>query len=498
MLEQFSKEEIVNLYNACSKDSALFAKIFLSHIVTEIPSYHRDIYSILDKRYKYNALVLHRGAAKTTISRHIKGLQNILFMKEPVQLWISETIDQASKDLIGIQYEVDNNDLIKQFFGELKGTRWNIEEAEFSNGCYIMCKGYGSRVRGVKWKNQRPSILQMDDFESMTNSATEGQRVSVMDWINAQILPAGDENPTYQFFGTICHPDSFLARTKKMAIFQPPNGVYYERAIEHEGKPVWDKRYSKQWIKDKQDYYKDVNDMASFLQEYYNIPKMFGNVLFDVSKVNIIDASFDKYENITWLNINGQKQFVHVFIGVDPARSLASSADRTCISVVAINHLRQYILLEIFADRITPSQQIEKIFELVEKYRPQFVTIETTAYQYALADWCRQKMSEGRQPMFSINEYQRKQTKNQKFTEGLEPIINNGLMMHLPHCTGIELFKKEASYFNVDKEHDDTIDAVYLALQNSYAPMAGTDVNKLIEYKKTKKPKKQRLTWMTV
>ena len=138
LIEQLStldNEELVNLHQAMSNDSQLFAQICLPHIIRKgIPDFHKPIYTALDKRHRYMSFVLFRGSGKSTLSHSIKGLHNICFQKEKYIVFISESIDQAAADLIGIQDEIVSNDMIQMLFGELKGKIWNVEESEFANG----------------------------------------------------------------------------------------------------------------------------------------------------------------------------------------------------------------------------------------------------------------------------------------------------------------------------------------------------------------------------
>lgn len=75
-----------------------------------------------------------------------------------------------------------------------------------------------------------------------------------------------------------------------------------------------------------------------------------------------------------------------VYIGVDPAISLADTADRFVITVLGVTKDRhQVYLLEQYAGRIPFPEQVDKINQMFQKWSPQFIGIEKTAYQAALA-----------------------------------------------------------------------------------------------------------------
>ena len=171
-----SPEELQRLYVAMKNDYEVFARTVMGHIVTEVPDYQHQVYQALNKRYENNAFVLFRGAAKSSISKSIQVTSDLCFAREAFTILLSESIDQASKDLVSVVDEIENNEIIRALFGNLKGSTWNKEEIEASNGCFVQAKGYGSRIRGLKWKNMRITKNILDDYESENNTATEKQR----------------------------------------------------------------------------------------------------------------------------------------------------------------------------------------------------------------------------------------------------------------------------------------------------------------------------------
>jgi predicted phage terminase large subunit-like protein len=76
---------------------------------------------------------------------------------------------------------------------------------------------------------------------------------------------------------------------------------------------------------------------------------------------------------------------LEVYIGVDPAISLADSADRWAAAVLGVTRDKsQAYLLDIYADRIPFPDQIEKLQELQVTWRPMFIGVESVAFQRSL------------------------------------------------------------------------------------------------------------------
>ena len=61
-IQALDPEEQRALYYSMGVDTALFAKVVMSHIVTEVPEFHKEIYSMLDdmtqRKYNYSASVI--------------------------------------------------------------------------------------------------------------------------------------------------------------------------------------------------------------------------------------------------------------------------------------------------------------------------------------------------------------------------------------------------------------------------------------------------------
>ena len=511
-IERLTPEEQLQLFDTLGRDSCLFSRIVMGHVVRDVPDMHRDIYKILDDstgpnpRYNYVAMVLFRGAAKSTI-KTFKQVHDIVYRHEPVSLFLSEAEDQSIRDLIAVQDEIESNEVLNALYGPLKGSNlWNRTECEFANGVYVAAKGWRSKIRGLKWKMQRPTKLWLDDFEGETNSKTVDARRGVKEWIDRQVLPAGDTHPKTIFLGTIVHPDAYLAKIKDLDMFTGKGGVYYERAIAGAmdgANPAWASRYPTEWILAKKRYYEQSGEMASFMQEYFNIPAELSDPKFNTDMVQEVSGgTFDTYLTETYIKTDtGRAIPVNVFVGVDVASTTNARSDRTVITTIGVLPNGNAVILDIFAEKISVLEQVNKVFEIVDRYKPKHVTVETYGYQRSLKEWLEDKMTE-RQNYFAIEPFNENKSKSKKYIEGLEPFINDGRIGYMEGCKNIQLFFEEARNFSGGiRDHDDTLDGLFLALNKSYAPPEGYDVAARIESMKKalkSKDKKKKLTWVTI
>jgi predicted phage terminase large subunit-like protein len=75
------------------------------------------------------------------------------------------------------------------------------------------------------------------------------------------------------------------------------------------------------------------------------------------------------------------------YLGVDPAISLADTADKFAMALIGVTKDNsQAFLIKLWAGRIPFAEQLEKIEEWHTQYRPQYIFVEAVAYQRALAD----------------------------------------------------------------------------------------------------------------
>ena len=56
-------------------------------------------------------------------------------------------------------------EIIKYYFGSLKGKKWTEEDIELANGCKLLPKSNVSGIRGGAKLHKRYDLIILDDFE---------------------------------------------------------------------------------------------------------------------------------------------------------------------------------------------------------------------------------------------------------------------------------------------------------------------------------------------
>lgn len=168
------------------------------------------------ERGQKSGVVGPRGGAKTTwIMAH--ALRSICERTEQYILLLAETGDQANKYLTAIKGELrDNDDLARDYPNATgRGSTWNVGSILTRNGVAVEALGMGHAIRGRKFREARPSLVLVDDPEGKKHAISPREREKSWDYLNKDVLNAGDERTNYFVAGTAIHRDCMALRLLK-------------------------------------------------------------------------------------------------------------------------------------------------------------------------------------------------------------------------------------------------------------------------------------------
>lgn len=232
------------------------------------------------------------------------------------------------------------------------------------------------------------------------------------------------------------------------ALQDPDHGRVEYRSLDN---PYFPK---KEWALQKRTYHPLL-----FKQEYM--------AAFDSMAGKELSGDWLKYYEIRDLprdKDNPKNYDLRLFMGVDPAISLADEADRFVMSLLGVTKdSTQVYLLEQWAGRVPFPDQVDLIAEWHQKYRPQLIGIESNAYQAALS----QQVSrlESLPPVVPI--ITRGQKKEQRIL-AMAPLFKIGkVRIRQEHRDFIDEWLDYDS--TVKNPHDDCLDSVEIALQTAGA-----------------------------
>ena len=123
-----------------------------------------------------------RGHAKST-SLTFKGtIHAVVYGYKHYPIIISDSSDQAEGFLDNIRVEFEENEAIREDFGDLTGKVWRSNVLVTSTNIKVEAIGSGKKIRGRKHRNWRPDLLILDDIENDENVRTPEQRAKLDSW----------------------------------------------------------------------------------------------------------------------------------------------------------------------------------------------------------------------------------------------------------------------------------------------------------------------------
>lgn len=156
-----------------------------------------------------------RGHAKST-SLTFKGtIHSMVYGYKHYPIIISDSSDQAEGFLENIRVEFEENEALREDFGDLVGKVWRSNVLVTSTNIKVEAIGSGKKIRGRKHRNWRPDLLVLDDIENDENVRTPEQRAKLESWFQKAVSKAGDDYTDIVYIGTLLHYDSLLAKTLK-------------------------------------------------------------------------------------------------------------------------------------------------------------------------------------------------------------------------------------------------------------------------------------------
>ena len=193
---------------------------YLPHFYTAPPSrMHRWLARLLDRRFpergRRAAIVGPRGGAKSTVATMTYVLRQAVEGSDPYIMIVSDTESQAIDHLRAIKSELVENTyglLDDYHFAVGEGLTWRENYIELRNGVVIHAVGTGSRIRGRRRRQHRPSLIVLDDPENDSHTESAIQREKTRRWFNRTLMNMGDVRTNVLVLGSALHRESLVVQ----------------------------------------------------------------------------------------------------------------------------------------------------------------------------------------------------------------------------------------------------------------------------------------------
>lgn len=195
------------------EDLLYFCKTYLPHYFTaEFGDFHEEWEDLTGIRDESVFVAAPREHAKSTFFTFAVPVRNIVYALRWFQLIISDTNDQATGFTLPIRLELEENQRIRNDFGDLIGKTWKKNDFTTSNGVRTLARGRGEKVRGLKNRQHRPDFAVVDDFENDENVENPKQVEKGKRWLKRAVIGSMGAGYTFLMVGNLFHPKSVLSQ----------------------------------------------------------------------------------------------------------------------------------------------------------------------------------------------------------------------------------------------------------------------------------------------
>ena len=218
LIEEFNFSELRKLMGEI--DIEFFSLIYFEkYFNRQFGTFHRELFAelkyMLNNKGLIEAFGLPREHGKSTINSFLFPLYATLYNKSQFTLIISATEMIALPFLDMIKDELETNQLLIEDFGIVKGNRWNNNEIWIRGNtgidACVMIRGIDGSLRGIHFKQHRPTLVLIDDLLKDDTAKSEAKREQIKSAFTDVILPIGTRSTNILMVGTILNDEDLMA-----------------------------------------------------------------------------------------------------------------------------------------------------------------------------------------------------------------------------------------------------------------------------------------------
>lgn len=389
----------------------------------------------------------HRGIAKTTVMGEYLFLYIAVYGELPgfgvisLAIYVSDSIENGVKNMRkNLEFRWGNSKFLLNYLPDNGGVRFTDIRWEFRNidGKVFIIKGYGAKtgVRGAKELGIRPQLAVLDDLVS----DEDARSTTVIATIEDTVYKAVDYalHPTRNMIiwsGTPFNARDPLYKAVESGAWQVNVFPVCEQypCTEEEFRGSWPDRFTYNYVKTQYEKAVKLGKIDTFNQE------LMLRIMSDEDRM-VQDSDIRWYKLSNVLENKGRFNF---YITTDFATSAKQKSDYSVISVWAYNNVGDWLWVDGVVERQLMNKNIDDLFRLAQKYKPQSVGVEVTGQQGGFISLIQDQM-------FTRNIYFNLATEGNGNEPGMRPSTNKLVRFN----TVVPLFKMKKMYFPSEKKTD--------------------------------------------
>lgn len=414
---------------------------------------HDELAVFLETSGRRKHIELARGHLKSSIVTKAWTIQQVLKNPEIRILLANAVWDNSRKFLRSIQKYVGPGSALEKLFGSFLSPHWNQDECTIRTRTTILdAPTWATTGIEKEQTSQHYDLIVADDLVARENVGTPEQREKVHLYYK-DLFDLLEPGGTIVVIGTRWHQDDLYAKILEEGGWD----CFIRTAYQPDGSPTFPEKFSLDHLSS----LRAVKGPYEFSAQYLNNP---------------IDESASDFKR-AWLKFYepASAHPASLYLTVDPALSLSRDADYSGLVVAGMFADRVIRVVDAIHKRLVPSELVEEIFKLVEKWRLRRIGIETFAFQKTLKYEIQRQQRE-RGVFFSIDELGRRNSghgepllSKEARIRRLQPYFEQGLVEVRPDMQDL---LDELLAFPRGR-HDDLIDALSYQLDYLIPSLSG-------------------------
>ncbi len=349
-------------------DRLWFCQTYLPHYFSkEFGEFHKDWNTLADIKDEPVFLAAPRKHSKSTFFSLAVPLHDICYELKHFILIISDTQDLAADFCGFIQIELEENERIKQDFGDLTNPgKWKSKDFITKNNRRVKARGHGQKVRGLRHGVYPPDRGIIDDFENDINVKNPRLIRDGIDWILEAVMNSFAEGYSMTMVGTILGKKSILAQMINMKCenndqeYRFVSRIY--KARDENGELLWPGGWTKERLKKIEKHIGSIR----FNKEFQNDPRD--------------DEGLFREE---WIRYYHPEEIIgkslRRYTGIDPSMKKGESSDFKAIITIAIDTDGIMYVLDAFIRRCSVDTMARTTYSRYEELNPLIVGMEDNA-----------------------------------------------------------------------------------------------------------------------
>lgn len=425
-----------------AENTPFFGRAFFPRAIRmESPAFHYDICSAVENPDNEKiAVKVLRGGAKTTLARVILG-KRIAYGISKTILVISATAEHAYETIKWLKHAVERQDVYARSFGLERGDRhtdkangekytWRDDKIQIYHTqmkmiITVVGTGIFGQSRGLNIEDFRPDFILLDDVVDEDNAKTTEQRKKVNDRIYgavANTLAPRSECPTSTmlFLQTPLHKLDAIEMAR-----EDPEWTYIAvSCFDKRGESVWPERWTTEELLKKKQGFINRHQLSLWLKEW---------------EVKVTDDELSYFKN-SWVEDNYYEvlpEALPCIIAIDPtpppkesdqmSQSSLSDLDDFVIRVIAFKNGERWYPDWWKAKSPYPDEIINQLFQMVAKWKPLAVGVETILFARMLKYELEKEQLKRRQ-FFRVEPIEDRRKKSVRIRQELTGLLSAGMM----------------------------------------------------------------------